>query len=474
MFSKIYFYSFPTVFIERGYANMTVDIVLKGGKIVSSTGVTEADLAISDGKIESVSKNSELSQGGKVLNVSGLFLLPGIIDAHVHVCDPGFIRESFRTGTSAAAVGGVTTILDMASSGQLRTSSLAMFDKKKSMAENESFVDFGLYGGEIADEKDLAQISDLARAGAVGFGEIMMCGDTPVKNDEVLMEAFGLISKAKSIAAVHAEDNGVLTAMKQRLVSNGRRDVAAFADARPNEAEAQAITKALILARKANVNLHVCHLSTREGLSLIQAAKSRGSHVTTEVCPQYLFFTKESYSELGPELITTPPVRSKYDSYALWNGLYDGTVDLVVSDHCAFKKKEKNVGLQDIWKTPPGVPGLETLALVMLGKGVKDGKISLERFVKVSSENPAKLFRFYPKKGTLQKGSDADILVVDLHGRHRIKAEDLKCVADYTPYEGWEVQAEHIITLVRGHVVAEKGQVTGKMGYGVFVKPSML
>jgi D-hydantoinase len=452
---------------------MAVDLILRGGKIVTSTGVTEADVAISEGKIASVSKNSELSQGGKILNVGGMFLLPGIIDAHVHVCDPGFIRESFRTGTSAAAVGGVTTILDMASSGQLRTSSLVMFDKKKHMAENESFVDFGLYGGEIADEKDLVGVSDLARAGAVGFGEIMMSGDTPVKNDEVLMEAFGLISKVKSIAAVHAEDNAMLNAMRQSLVSKGRKDVAAFADARPNEAEAQAIAKALILARKANVNLHVCHLSTREGLSLIQAAKSRGSHVTTEVCPHHLFFTKESYGELGLGLITTPPVRSKYDSHALWNGLYDGTVDLVVSDHCAFKKKEKDVGLQDVWKTPPGVPGLETLALLMLGKAVTEGKISLEKFVKVSSENPARLFRLYPRKGSLQKDSDADILVVDLHQRHKIKAEDLKCVADYTPYEGWEVQAEHVMTLVRGRVVAERGQVTGKMGYGAFVKPSV-
>lgn len=194
-------------------------------------------------------------------------------------------------------------------------------------------------------------------------------------------------------------------------------------------------------------------------------------HVTTEVCPHHLFFTRDSYSELGPQIITTPPLRTKNDTHALWNGLYDGTIDLVVSDHRALKKKEKDVGLQDIWKTPPGIPGLETLALVMLGKGVNEGKISLEKFIKASSENPAKIFGLYPKKGTLQKSADADMLVVDLHKQHKIKAEDMKCVADYTPYDGWVVNAKHVMTLVRGRVVAKEGEIVGKMGYGNFVKP---
>lgn len=448
-----------------------MDLVLKGGKIVSSTGIIESDVAVDQGKIVGISKETNLPKADTVLNVCGLFVLPGIIDAHVHVCDPGFIRESFRTGTAAAAAGGVTTIIDMASSAQLRTSSVVMLKRKREMAEKESFVDFGLYGGEISDEKDLVEIGDLVRAGVVGFGEIMMCGDMPVKNDEILLEAFRLISRAKSVAAVHAEDNSVLTDLKQRMVSKGRKDVMAFADARPKEAEIQAIAKALILSRKANVSLHVCHLSTREGLDSIRGAKARGMHVTTEVCPHHLFLTRDSYTELGPHVVTTPPLRTKYDAHALWSGLYDGNVDLVVSDHCAFKKKEKDVGLQDVWKTPPGVPGLETLALVMLGKGVNEGKISLEKFVKASSENPAKIFGLYPKKGTLQKGSDADMLVVDLHKQHKIKAEDMKCVADYTPYEGWIVNADHVMTLVRGRIVAKDGEIVGKMGYGNFVKP---
>jgi D-hydantoinase len=451
---------------------MTVDMILKGGKIATSTGVMEADVAVDEGKIVEISKATNLPEADKVLNVSGLFILPGIVDAHVHVCDPGFIRESFRTGTAAAAAGGVTTIIDMASSGQLRTSSVVMLNRKKEAAEREAFVDFGLYGGEIADEKDLVEIGELVRAGVVGFGEIMMCGDMPVKNDEVLLEALRLISVAKSLAAVHAEDNFLLTTMKQRMMSNGRRDAGAFADARPNEAEAQAVAKALILSRRVNGRLHVCHLSTREGLESIRAARARGMRVTTEVCPHHLFLTRDSFSELGPLVITTPPLRTKQDAYALWNGLKDGTIDLIVSDHCAFKKKEKDVGLQDVWKTPPGVPGLETLALLMLGKGVSEGKVSLEKFVKASSENPAKIFGLYPKKGALQKGADADMLIVDLHKQHKITVEDMKCVADYTPFEGWIVNAKHVMTIVRGRIVAEEGQVMGKLGYGKFVKPS--
>jgi len=451
---------------------MTVDLILKGGKVATSTGVMEADVAVDGGKIFDISKATNLPDTDKVLNVNGLFILPGIVDAHVHVCDPGFIRESFRTGTAAAAAGGVTTIIDMASSGQLRTSSVVMLNRKKEAAEREAFVDFGLYGGEIADEKDLVDIGELVRAGVVGFGEIMMCGDMPVKNDEVLLEALRLISAAKSIAAVHAEDDSLLTTMKLRMMSRGRKDAAAFADARPNEAEQQAVAKALILSRRVNGKLHVCHLSTREGLESIRAARARGMRVTTEVCPHHLFLTRDSYGELGPLVITTPPLRTKHDAYALWNGLNDGTIDLIVSDHCAFKKKEKCVGLQDVWKTPPGVPGLETLALLMLGKGISEGKISLEKFVRASSENPAKILGLYPKKGALQKGADADMLVVDLHKQHKITAEDMKCVADYTPFEGWIVNAKHVMTIVRGRIVAEEGQIVGKMGYGKFVKHS--
>lgn len=149
----------------------------------------------------------------------------------------------------------------------------------------------------------------------------------------------------------------------------------------------------------------------------------------------------------------------------------DGTIDLIVSDHCAFKKHEKNAYLQDIWHVPAGVPGLETLALLMLGKGVKEGKISLQRFVEVASENPAKLFKLYPRKGSLEKGADADLAIVNLHKDHVIKAEDLKCIADYTPYEGWMVGASLTMTLVRGEIVFKEGEITGKMGFGDFVKP---
>ncbi|MCK4478214.1 dihydroorotase [Candidatus Bathyarchaeota archaeon] len=452
---------------------MVVDLVLKGGKIVTSAGVLEAGIAVDRGKVVVVAKETHLPKADKVMNVHGSLIMPGFIDAHVHVCDPGFIRESFETGTKAAAVGGVTTIIDMASSMKLRTSSVAMLLKKREMGERESFVDFALYGGEISDEKDLREIQKLVKAGVVGFGEIMMCGDAPIKNDEIMLEAFHLISNAKSIAAVHAEDNTTLNYYKKKLLAEGRKDIMAFADARPNLAEAQAISKTLLLSKKTDAKLHVCHLSTKEGVNLIREAKAQGSRVTTEVCPHHLYFTRDDYEKLGPYIITTPPLRTKEDANQLWRALNDGTVDLVVSDHCAFTKSEKDVCWEDVWNTPPGVPGLETLVLVMLGKGVREGKITLERFVEVASENPAKLFGLYPEKGSLQKGTDADLTIVDLKQDHKIRSEDLKCVADYTPYEGWTVKAKLMMTLVRGKIISEEGEIVGKRGYGSFIKPSL-
>lgn len=450
---------------------MTVDLVLKGGRIVTSRGILEAEIAVEQGKIVAIAKETHKHRADRVLNVSGLFVLPGLIDAHVHSCDPGFIRESFRTGTQAAAVGGVTTIIDMASSVELRTSTVAKFERKKEVGEKEAFVDFGLYGGEIADEKDLQEVGELVNVGVMGFGELMMCGDSPVRDDGILSQAFRLVSEAKSLAAIHAEDNAVIKHCRERLVDKGRTDITAFADARPNLAEQKAIRKAISLAEKARCRLHICHLSTSEGVGLVRNAKVRGLKLTTEVCPHHLFLTREAYKKLGPYVVTTPPLRRKQDLEALWGGLRDGTIDLVVSDHCAFSKAEKDVGRKDVWSTPPGVPGLETLALMMLGMGVRQDRISLERFVEVCGELPAKVLGLFPKKGIVGLGSDADLLVVDLHARHKITADDLRCVADYTPFEGWTVDAKHVLTLVRGEVVAKEGEVVGKMGFGKFVRP---
>jgi dihydroorotase (multifunctional complex type) len=299
----------------------------------------------------------------------------------------------------------------------------------------------------------------------------MMCGDSPIKDEKTMFEALLRISKAGSTAAVHAEDNDVIGECRKKLIAEGRRDIAAFADARPNRAEAEAISRALLLSQKTRARLHVCHLSTKEGKDLVRKAKVQRLCVTTEVCPHHLFFTKDAYEKLGPSVITTPPLRSIEDVNELWKGLNDGTIDLIVSDHCAFKKNEKDAYRQDIWHVPPGVPGLETLTSLMLGKGVKEGKISLQRFVNVACENPARLFKLYPRKGSLEKGADADLTIVNLHKDHVIKAKDLKCVADYTPYEGWIVGATLTMTLVRGEIVFKEGEITGKMGFGNFMKP---
>lgn len=448
---------------------MTVDLVLKGGKIATPTGIVEAGIAVDGSKIVALSKETRLPKANKVLNVRGLLILPGLIDAHVHLCDPGFIRESFETGTKAAAAGGFTTVIDMASSMELRTSTVDMFLKKKELGERESYMDFAMYGGEISDERDLTEIRGIVEAGAVGFGEIMMAGDTPVKNDEILLEAFCLISKEESIAAVHAEDNAALNHCKNKLISEGRKDIQAFADARPSLAEAEAISKTLLLAKETGVRLHICHLTTREGSDLIRRSKALGSRVTTEVCPHHLYFTRADYEKLGPLIITTPPLRTKDDVDELWKSLNDGNIDLLVSDHCAFKKNEKEIGWKDVWKTPPGIPGLETLAFIMLGKAVRKGWIKLERFVEVTSMNPAKIFGLYPKKGCLLPGADADFTVVDMKKDFKISSKDLKCVSDYTPYEGWAVKGGPVITIVRGEIVAENGEIVGKTGYGRFV-----
>jgi dihydroorotase (multifunctional complex type) len=233
--------------------------------------------------------------------------------------------------------------------------------------------------------------------------------------------------------------------------------------------EAEAISRIILFAREVGNRVHIAHMSTREGVDLVKKAKLAGQAVTAEVCPHHLLLNKNDYQKFGPKVVLNPPLRSKSDNEALWRALADGTVDTLATDHAAVSMKEKEVGLRNIWDTPPGIPGLETSASLLLSEGVNKKRITLERFVSFTSENPAKIFGIYPRKGALSVGSDADITVIDLKKEHTIKADQLKCVGDFTPFENWKLRGKPVLTIVRGKVVAREGEIIAKPGYGRFI-----
>ena len=448
---------------------MPVDLVIKNARIVTARDIYTAGIAIDNGKIVSIRKDPLLPPADSIIDASKRVVMPGAIDAHVHVYLPGFLRETFETGTKAAAVGGVTTIIEMPSAGKFLTTTVKNFKKKKTIGEKESVVDFALHAGEIQEEKDFLEIVDLVRAGAAGFKITMGGGPTAVKNDEIMFESFKRINEAKSVAIVHAENHQLYEFFRKKAIQRGENDPLAYSLSRPNIVEAKAISRAILFAKFAGNKLHVAHVTTKEGVELVQNAKENQQTVTAEVTPQALLLNKKDYKKNKHYIIMDPPVRGEEDNLALWKALDDDTIDCIVTDHCAYSKKEKDVGLKNIWDTPPGVPGLETVIPLLLSEGVGKKRITLNRLVQLCSEKPAKIFGLYPRKGVIRVGSDADLTIVDLKRRDVIRATQFQCIGEFTPFENWKIKGKPVLTLVRGQVIAENGNIVGKPGYGKFI-----
>ena len=447
----------------------SVDLVIKNGKIATSTGIFEGGVAVEAGKIVAVSKDPLLPKAEKRVDLKGRILVPGAVDGHVHVYIPPYTIENFETGTKAAAVGGVTTIVEMPSIGEYLTTTVKNLKWKIKEGRKSALTDFALYGGEIMEEKDTAEISDLVHEGVVGFKITLGGGDTAVKNDGIVMDSFLRIAETGSLATIHAENDQLWQYYRKKMMDSGRKDPAAHSESRPNIVEAEAISRGIMFSMEAGNRLHIAHISTIEGTEMVRESKYLGDMVTAEVCPHHLIFSVEDYKKLGPEIVCNPPIRSKEDNEALWESLADGTIDMVVTDHCAFTKKEKELGWKDIWNTPSGMAGLETSLSLILSEGVNKGRLPLTRFVQVMSEAPARLMGLYPRKGAIEVGSDADFAVIDLKRSYIIKADQLRCIGDFTPFEGRKVKGKPILTIVRGEVVAEDGEVVGKPGYGEFI-----
>jgi len=457
---------------------VVVDLVIRDGKIVTSRDIFKAGIGVDEGKIVAVAKDANLPKASVTLDAGGNFVLPGPIDAHVHFRDPGSEhREDFETGTKAAAAGGITTVFEMPICTPA-VSSADIFKRRRSILEKRAVVDFALYGG--AGTHNIDKILDIADAGAIGFKTFMT---TPLKerekefegifvtDDGSLFQVLETVAKTKLPSCIHAENNAVIQHMIERLRKAGRKDPMAHVESRPSFAEAVAISTVITLSEAAGARAHIVHMSTREGVQLIKSAKASGKAITVETCPQYLTLTAEVMKKMGPYAKINPPLRSMEHIEALWRGLNDGTIDIVASDHAPYTKEEKDLGWNDIWRAFSGAPQVETMLPLLLTK-VNEGKLSLNKLTKITSESVAKIFGVYPKKGAIHVGSDADFVVVDLKKVQKISAEKMYSKAkDITLYDGWRVRGVPIMTLVRGTLVMKDGEVIGKPGYGDFIRP---
>ena len=371
--------------------------------------------------------------------------MPGAIDVHVHFRDPGpNYKEDWASGSASAAAGGVTTVIDQPNTVP-RTMDARSFEEKLDIARHRSLVDYGLNGGP-------GKIDELKRAGASAIGEIFSYEHSDADLAAILSQA----GEAGMLASLHAEDGIIIKEKTAELV--GRHDPEVYSLARPARAEAAAIEKACAVSKR----LHICHLSSAQGLAAVEVARIAGHDITAEVAPHHLLLNDKDYRKQGSYLKMNPPLRGQADNDALWQALRSGSIDILASDHAPHLPEEKR---EDIWEAPPGVPGVETMLPLML-MAVKRNLLSLERLVDAISARPAKVFGL-AGKGGIERGRDADLVIIDSKAITKINADRLHSRAEWTPYQGKEALFPRM-TMVRGRVVYD-GDFQVSPGYGRFL-----
>ena len=446
-------------------ATAEVDLVISGGTLVSPEGSVQASVAVADGVIIAIGAEDRMPSARETIDAGGKHVVPGAIDSHVHFREPGYIhKEDWATGTAAAASGGVTTVFEMPNTNP-PTSTADALAIKQEIAAASAHVDYGIYG-LLGGGDNLDQLEPMAEAGITGYkcyiGSSTHDHLTP-PDDGIILEGFEIIAQTGLRCAVHAENTGINDRRTRLLQEAQRIDPLAHQAARPVVGATEAVGRAIVFAEWTGCRLHIAHESSKDGLHLIRDAKARGVDVTAETCPQYLLLTSEDMKRQGGITRCNPPIREPGHDEGLWQGLRDGIIDMIATDHAPHLPEEKSHA--NIWHCACGFPGVETQMPLMLTQ-VNGGRMSINKYVEWASVNPAKAWSLYPRKGVLQVGSDADIVIVDLEREATIDREMLHSKSHVSPWHGVAVKGVPIATIVRGRVVMQGGELIGEPGWG--------
>jgi dihydropyrimidinase len=452
-------------------------VLIKHGTIVTATDLYQGDVLIEGERISAIATTLDL-QADKVLDARGKYVLPGGIDCHTHLDMPfggATSADDFESGTIAAAFGGTTSIVDFAIQyrGQTLHHAWETWMKK---AEGKAVVDYGFHMimTEVSDQLEL-EMDALVRQGVTSFKLFMAYPGVFMLDDASIFKALLRTGQNGGTICMHAENGGVIDVLVQRALAEGKTAPKYHALTRPARAEAEATHRAIALAEIADVPVYIVHLSAAEALEMVTEARDRGLSAYAETCPQYLFLSYDNYEEPGFEgakYVMSPPLRAKQGQDRLWRGLRFNDLQAISTDHCPFCMKEKRLGHDDFSKIPNGAPGIETRMSLVYDGGVRAGRISLNRFVELTSTSPAKIFGLFPRKGTIAPGSDADIVIFDPEKKTTLSAKTLHMNVDYNPYEGREIVGAAETVLSRGRLVIENGTLVGRAGAGSFIKRS--
>lgn len=464
-----------------------LDFIIKDGIVVTSGGICKTDIAIKGEKIVAVGDASVLGEAREVIDAAGKYVVPGLIDPHVHIAAPfmGCIGPlDFYSASKAAALGGVTSIIDFTNT-QPGDSVLQKIEERKAEMKIAA-IDYGVHSKIVeATDEILGEIRGMVEAGCPTLklfttyrkAGVMIPDEDIIK---VMMEA----KKWGARPGVHAEDNAISEYNDELFEKQGKTDWKYHYLSKPPVVEGLATAKMVNYAKFAGTELYVFHVTCKEALKAIQDAQAQGYPIIGETCLHYLELDKHKMDDVntGFRYICSPPLRDKEDSEALWDALKKGSLQVVSSDNCLYDDKEKTSYLDldkdgntihDYKKIANGLSGLEERLSVLMTDGVEAGKLSLEQFVEITSTNPAKIFGMYPKKGVIQAGSDADIVLIDPQASMTLSSETLHYGIDSSVYEGKKVKGLPVLTMRRGEIIAKNGEFLAQPGSGQFLHRSL-
>jgi len=440
-------------------------VLIKGGILVTGKGYSHSDILIEGEKIAAAGPSLSLDSVAEVIDASKRYIFPGIIDAHTHP----YYMDDFETLASAAAYGGITTLIHYAYAFP-DMEALEAAEQAIELGSRVSCLDFALHLGMFQVDKQYRQIPDVFKLGINSFKMFMTYAKLGrMTNDYYLAAVMDLVAEQNGIAMVHAENGLVTDYLEDKFNTQGLSAIQSFTKMRPDVLEAEAINRAISIAEVCGCRIYIPHVSAQRALEPIEWARQRGQQVYAETCPQYLSLTEDDLFRWGPLAKIGPPLRKQSDIDSLWSALKRRTVDVVASDH-APKGQQPD---EDFFSAAYGSAQTETLLILTYDGGVNDGRISLPRLVEVLCENPAKIFGLYPKKGALEPGSDADLLIFDPGEKFVLKKENLHSAAGFTLYEGRECLGRPAMSFQRGKPVLVNGELAVQAGDGVFLpRPS--
>jgi len=453
-----------------------MDIKIINAHVITATDEFKGEIGIQKGKITEIAKKIS-GKAETIIDAKGKYVFPGAIDVHTHL-DMPFMGETssddFKTGTIAAAFGGTTALVDFAIQGKGQRLRDA-FDTWMEKAKGKAVIDYGFHIA-ICDlnEDVLAEIPEMVKEGITSFKCFLAYKGALMIDDGALFRILQKAHASGALVMIHAENGDIIDILVSDMIQNGKTEPKYHALSRPPEAEGEATGRGIAVAQMAGAPIYIVHLTCREALEKVKAARDAGFPAYAETCPQYLLLSYKNYEEPdfnGAKYVMSPPLRSKEDQAALWKALQMGDLQVVSTDHCPFNfKGQKELGRDDFSKIPNGAPGIENRVSLIFSEGVLKKRISLHRFVEIVSTAPAKLFGMFPAKGTVAVGSDADLVIFDPKKPFTISVSSNHQNVDYTPYEGVKGKGVVETVIAGGRVIVKEGELMAEPGSGRFIR----